>query len=131
MKLSASTAGASSPSSAGAHDENGRQRDSRSPRVFARLERMRNIQVFSVERPSKRPMPSSTASHVSWTTSSATDGVRTYIEATLSMRRRRARVLRRPLRNADVVAVTPVRVLYFHRNKVRDMRDDLPEIDEQ
>jgi CRP/FNR family transcriptional regulator, cyclic AMP receptor protein len=38
-------------------------------------------------------------------------------------------VLRRALRNADVVAVTPVRVLYFHRNKVRSLRDDLPEID--
>ena len=40
-------------------------------------------------------------------------------------------VLRRALRNADVVAITPVRVLYFHRNKVRTIRDDLPEIDER
>jgi len=40
-------------------------------------------------------------------------------------------VLRRALRNADVVAATPVRVLYFHRNKVRTLREDLPEIDER
>jgi CRP/FNR family transcriptional regulator, cyclic AMP receptor protein len=40
-------------------------------------------------------------------------------------------VLRRALRNADVVATTPVRVLYFHRNKIRNLRDDLPEIDER
>ena len=33
---------------------------------------MRNIQVFSEERPSKRSSPSRTANHVSWTTSSAT-----------------------------------------------------------
>lgn len=37
-------------------------------------------------------------------------------------------VLRRVLRNADVVAATPVKVLYFHRNKVRTLRRDLPEI---
>ena len=40
-------------------------------------------------------------------------------------------VLRRALRNADVVATTPVRALYFHRNKVRTLRDDLPEIDDR
>jgi CRP-like cAMP-binding protein len=40
-------------------------------------------------------------------------------------------VLRRALRNADVVAATPVRVLYFHRNKVRRLREDIPEIDER
>ena len=40
-------------------------------------------------------------------------------------------VLRRALRNADVVATKPVRALYFHRNKVRTLRDDLPEIDER
>ncbi len=40
-------------------------------------------------------------------------------------------VLRRALRNADVVAKTPVKVLFFHRNKVRTLRDDVPEIDER
>ena len=40
-------------------------------------------------------------------------------------------VLRRALRNADVVATTPVKVLFFHRNKVRTLRDDVPEIDER
>jgi CRP-like cAMP-binding protein len=40
-------------------------------------------------------------------------------------------VLRRALRNADVIATTPVRALYFHRNKVRTLRDDLPEIDDR
>ena len=37
-------------------------------------------------------------------------------------------VLHRALRNADVVAATPVKVLYFHRNKVRRLRDDVPVI---
>lgn len=40
-------------------------------------------------------------------------------------------VLKRALRNADVVAVTPVRVLFFHRNKVKTLRKDVPEIDER
>ena len=40
-------------------------------------------------------------------------------------------VLRRALRNADVVAITPVRVLFFHRNKVRTLREGVPEIDER
>jgi CRP-like cAMP-binding protein len=40
-------------------------------------------------------------------------------------------VLRRALRNADVVAKTPVKVLFFHRNKVRALRDDVPEIDQK
>lgn len=39
-------------------------------------------------------------------------------------------VLRRALRNADVVATTPVKVLFFHRNKVMTLRRDVPEIDE-
>ena len=39
--------------------------------------------------------------------------------------------LRRALRNADVVAKTDVRVLFFHRNKIRALRDDVPEIDEK
>jgi CRP-like cAMP-binding protein len=40
-------------------------------------------------------------------------------------------VLRRALRNADVVAKTEVRALYFHRNKVRTLRADVPEIDDR
>jgi CRP/FNR family transcriptional regulator, cyclic AMP receptor protein len=40
-------------------------------------------------------------------------------------------VLRRALRNADVVAVSPVKVLFFHRNKVKTLREDVPEIDER
>lgn len=39
-------------------------------------------------------------------------------------------VLRRALRNADVVAASPVKVLFFHRNKVMTLRKDVPEIDE-
>jgi CRP-like cAMP-binding protein len=39
-------------------------------------------------------------------------------------------VLRRALRNADVVATTPVKALFFHRNKVTTLRRDVPEIDE-
>ena len=52
-------------------------RASRWPRVFARLVRMRKSQVFRAARPSKRSRPVSTAHQVSWTTSSATAGVRT------------------------------------------------------
>jgi CRP/FNR family cyclic AMP-dependent transcriptional regulator len=40
-------------------------------------------------------------------------------------------VLRRALRNADVVAATPVKVLFFHRNKITTLRRDVPEIDER
>ena len=47
-------------------------RGSRAPAVRARLMRMRKIQVFTEDRPSKRSMPRTTPSHVSWTTSSAT-----------------------------------------------------------
>lgn len=39
-------------------------------------------------------------------------------------------VLRRALRNADVIATTPVRVLYFHLNKVRTLSRDVPELGE-
>jgi CRP/FNR family transcriptional regulator, cyclic AMP receptor protein len=39
-------------------------------------------------------------------------------------------VLRRALRNADVIAATPVKALFFHRNKVTTLRHDLPEIEE-
>ena len=49
----ASTAG----SELAPEDENGIVRPSRSARVFARLARMRKIQVLSDERPSKRSMP--------------------------------------------------------------------------
>ena len=59
-KRSASTAGSSASS-----DEKGSERPSRMPRVFARFVRMRKIHVFSEERPSKRSIPSRTASQVS------------------------------------------------------------------
>ena len=51
---------------------NGTVRPSRAARVFARLIRMRKIQVFSDERPSNAQMPWITPSQVSCTTSSAT-----------------------------------------------------------
>ena len=68
---SGSTVGSPPPASS-SKAENGRDRDSRSARVFAVFVRMRKIQVLSDERPSKRPIPRSTPSHASWTTSSAT-----------------------------------------------------------
>ena len=40
-------------------------------------------------------------------------------------------VLRRSLRNADVVAATPVKALFFHLNKVKSLRHDVPELDEK
>lgn len=40
-------------------------------------------------------------------------------------------VLRRALRNADVIATTPVKALFFHRNKITTLRRDVPEIDER
>jgi CRP-like cAMP-binding protein len=40
-------------------------------------------------------------------------------------------VLQRTLRNADVVAVSPVKVLYFHMNKVKTLRRDIPELGER
>ena len=40
-------------------------------------------------------------------------------------------VVRRALRNADVVAATPVKALFFHLNKVKSLRRDLPELDEK
>ena len=43
--------------------------------------RMRNSQVRNDDRSSKRSIPRSTPSHVSWTTSSATARSRTYIDA--------------------------------------------------
>ena len=51
--------------------DSGTVRCSRAPRVLARLTRMVNTQVRKVERPSKRSRPSSTASQVSCTVSSA------------------------------------------------------------
>ena len=64
-----------------ASDENGTWRASRTARVRARLTRMRKIHVFKDERSSKRSSPLSTASHVSWTTSSASASVRTNVRA--------------------------------------------------
>src|SRR5207244_815393 len=66
VNRSASTAGSFRSS-----DENGNDRPSRIPRVFALFVRMRKSQVFSDERCSKRSIPSSSASHVSAATSSA------------------------------------------------------------
>jgi CRP-like cAMP-binding protein len=40
-------------------------------------------------------------------------------------------VLQRTLRNADVVATTPVRALYFHMNKVKTLGRDIPELGER
>ena len=77
---SGSTAGESS--SRPASDENGTDRASRRARVRAWLARMRKIQVRSDERPSNRGRLLRTPIHVSWTTSSATARVRTYMSAT-------------------------------------------------
>ena len=52
------------------------------PRVLARFVRIRKIHVFSDERPSKRSIPSRTASHVSAATSSAAAWFETYMRAT-------------------------------------------------
>ena len=54
----------------------------RASRVFARLLRMAKIHVFSEDRPANSSSPSSTTSHVSWTTSSATAASRTWARAT-------------------------------------------------
>ena len=79
---SGSTAGSdSSPTTA----ENGIDRPSRWPRVFAMFVRMRKIQVLRLERPSKAPIPLRTASQVSCTTSSATARLATYMRATRSI----------------------------------------------
>ena len=40
-------------------------------------------------------------------------------------------VLERALRNADVVAASPVRALYFHRNKIQRLKRDMPELAEK
>ncbi len=71
-KWSAGTAGSSSSSSRARSAEKGTVRASRTPRVRARLARMVKIHVFTDERPSNESMPRITASHVSWTISSAT-----------------------------------------------------------
>ncbi len=63
---SGSTAGSSGS------EEYGTERDSLTPRVLAVLTRIRRIQVFSEDRPSKRSRPLMTPIHASWTTSSAT-----------------------------------------------------------
>jgi glucose dehydrogenase-like enzyme len=57
---------------------------SRPARVFAVLARIRKIQVLSDERPSKRSRPFSTATHVSWTTSSVTARLMSSADATLA-----------------------------------------------
>jgi RNA polymerase sigma-70 factor (ECF subfamily) len=59
-------------SSPPASAESGIERPSRTARVLAVLVRIRNSHVFRDERPSNRSTPVRTASHVSWTTSSAT-----------------------------------------------------------
>ena len=59
-------------STAGSGSATGTLRCSLLPVLLARFTRMRNSQVFSDERPSKFSRPRSTASQVSWTTSSAT-----------------------------------------------------------
>ena len=63
---------ATSGPSSSARAESGSWRSSRAARVLARLQRMAKIHVFRDERPANAPIPSSTASHVSWTTSSTT-----------------------------------------------------------
>jgi hypothetical protein len=57
-------------------------RASRRPRVIAVFTRIRMIQVFSAERPSKYSRPSITPTQASCTTSSATARVFTYVRAT-------------------------------------------------
>src|SRR5690348_4064061 len=59
-------------STAGSGSATGTLRCSLLPVVRARFTRIRNTQVFSDERPSNPSRPRSTASQVSWTTSSAT-----------------------------------------------------------
>jgi hypothetical protein len=54
---------------------------------MARLATIRSSQVLNDERPWKRSMPRTTASHDSCTTSSATASVRTYMRATRSISR--------------------------------------------
>src|SRR5207237_1133391 len=79
-KRSRSTVGSKLPSSSS--EENGTERPSRCARVLAVLVRIRKIQVFSDDRPSNRLIPFRTPSQVSWTTSSATARLETYIIAT-------------------------------------------------
>ena len=56
-------------------------RPSRPARVIERLTRIRKIQVLSELRASKEGNPSSTASQVSWATSSATSALFTKVRA--------------------------------------------------
>src|SRR6266550_2618805 len=65
-----------------AREENGTLRLSRWPRVLAVLTRIRKIQVRNEDRPSNPSRPLRTPSHASWTTSSATVSLETYIRAT-------------------------------------------------
>jgi hypothetical protein len=71
-----STAGSSGPSA-----ENGTLRESRLPLVMAVLITIRNIQVFSEDRPSKRARPWTIPNHASCTTSSADSFEPTYARA--------------------------------------------------
>src|SRR5262249_39851525 len=71
-KRSGSTAGSSASASPRARAANGTLRRSRAQRVRARLVTTCRSQVLSVERPSKRSSPSTSARQASWTTSSAT-----------------------------------------------------------
>jgi hypothetical protein len=83
VKREGSTAGSRPLSSS--KEENGMLRASRTPRVFAVFATMRKSHVLSDERPSNLSMPLSTPSHASWTTSSATARLETYICATRSI----------------------------------------------
>ena len=81
---SGSTDGSTSGSAAQT-EEKGTLRASRCPRVFAVFTRIRKIHVRSDERPSKPSSPFSTPTQASWTTSSATARVETYIRAMRSI----------------------------------------------
>ena len=70
--------------SAGAREDHGNERDSRTPLVRPTFARMLNTQVLSDDRPSNRSRPRTTASQVSCTTSWAEASVDTYVRATRS-----------------------------------------------
>src|SRR2546421_2207245 len=75
------------------------------------LVRIRKIHVLSVERPSNEPMPFSTPTHASWTTSSATARLPTYRRATLSIdapcsRTSLVNVASSPARRASITEVS-------------------------
>nr|WP_245972051.1 hypothetical protein [Solirubrobacter pauli] len=78
VKRAGSTVG---PPSSASNADSGTLRRSRSPRVRARLATIVAIQVFRLERPSKRSRPCRTPSHASCTTSSATAWLGTWLRA--------------------------------------------------